>query len=638
MPRALYDVPMQLPPKIADRILDSATDAIVVIESSGRIVFVNQKAERLFNYRANELVGKDIEMLMPEAARRAHAAHRKRYAGNPHHRPMISGLSLKGVRKDGEAFDAAIALTPIETDDGLVIASSVRELKNESTSDTYFKNLLESAPDAMVIVNDQGQIEIVNSQAEQMFGYARTEMLGNPVEMLLPERFRGRHAQHRRTFLGDSQPRPMGTGMELKALRRDGGEFPVEISLSAVPRKAGTLSCSVIRDVTQRKELEAELIAAKGAAERANKANTAFLAAASHDLRQPVQALSLLNGALRRTVQEPLAQEMVESQQLSLDAMTNLLNSLLDISRLDAGAIVPNMEEFPLKRLLARQSAEFARQARQKGLHFEQGDCDQFVRSDPNLLDEIVQNLVSNAIRYTEEGSVTLSCQAAGEYVRLDVRDTGVGIPEDQLEEIFQEFHQCKLPGASSEGFGLGLAIVRRLAALLDVDVTVASEPGTGSCFSAYIPLAAAAIEPGLQEKPAPVERTVNSGCVLLIEDDVEVAKAWGLLLAAEGYQVVSARTAGEAEQLVVSGDVLPDLVVSDFHLLDGSNGLDAVTRVRERLGRPLPAFIVSGDTSKLVDTARSLENSLLLRKPVNTDQLLAMAQVAIDSGRIGDD
>ena len=188
----------------------------------------------------------------------------------------------------------------------------------------------------------------------------------------------------------------------------------MEISLSPVETDGGRFISSVIRDVTVRKQMEQDIIAARQAAERANKANSAFLAAASHDLRQPVQALSLLNGALRRTVKDERALQMIENQDASLTAMTNLLNSLLDISRLDAGAVTPEFEEFPMQRLIDRLSAEFARQAQHKGLEFESESCDAVVRSDPNLLAEVITNLVSNAIRYTDKGSVKLACVEEG--------------------------------------------------------------------------------------------------------------------------------------------------------------------------------------------------------------------------------
>jgi PAS domain S-box-containing protein len=503
-------------------------------------------------------------------------------------------------------------------------------------SEAYFRVLIESAPDAMVIVDGDGEIVIVNAQAESMFGYDRQEMLGNPVEMLLPERIRSRHVGHRRGFISNPELRPMGIDMELVGQRKDGSEFPVEISLSPVSTPKSSFVSSVIRDVTDRKRMEAEIIAARQEAERANKANSAFLAAASHDLRQPVQALSLLNGALRRTVKDERTLEMVKNMEHSLTAMTNLLNSLLDISRLDAGKVIPEFEDLPLQRIIDRLSAEFTRQARHKGLVFRACNCGAHVRSDPNLLSEIIQNLVSNAIRYTERGQVVLRCVQENGHCCLEIEDTGIGIDSDQLEEIFREFHQVRNPASSKEGFGLGLAIVRRLADLLEHDISVESSLGKGSVFRISMPITSG--EVAVEEDPDLVEADVDtsaSGLVILIEDDSSIANAWGHLLEAEGYRVATAASATEARTLIRHVDTEPALVISDYHLLDGSTGVEAVTDIRKHFEQNIPAFIVTGDTSKVVKQAQTVANCTLLNKPVNTARLLAAARVATRTGQV---
>lgn len=503
-------------------------------------------------------------------------------------------------------------------------------------SETYFRMLLESAPDAIIIVDDDGNMTIVNAQAEAMFGYDRSEMLGKPIEILLPERLQKSHVGRRQNFEREPVLRPMGAGLNLVGRRKDGSEFPVEISLSPVKTENTRFVSSVIRDVTRRKAMEHEIIEARQAAERANKANSAFLAAASHDLRQPVQALSLLNGALRRAVKDERALEMVVAQDHSLTAMTNLLNSLLDISRLDAGAVTPEVEEFPMQRLIDRLSPEFARQAQHKGLEFHSHPCGATVRSDPNLLSEVIQNLVSNAIRYTDNGSVELECLKDGGECRLSVRDTGIGIDNDQLEAIFREFHQVKTPGGNKEGFGLGLAIVKRLADLLGHTIEVASEPGDGSCFSVTLPAVSGdgnALDDADASDLAGQEE--GAGLIMLIEDDVSIANAWGHLLEAEGYRVATAASATESRALINHIDEVPVLIISDFHLLDGSTGVEAVSEIREYYEQNIPAFIVTGDTSKVVRDAHPVENSTLMNKPVNTARLLAAAKIATKTGEV---
>jgi len=505
-------------------------------------------------------------------------------------------------------------------------------------SDVFFRNLLESAPDAMVIADDQGQIVLVNGQALEMFAYERDEMLGVAVEKLLPKSIRGRHVKHRESFAADPALRPMGQDLDLVGMRKDGSEFPVEISLSPVETEGGRFVSSVIRDVTVRRQMEKDIKAAQEAAERANNANSAFLAAASHDLRQPVQALSLLNGALRRTVKDERALQMVENQDASLTAMTNLLNSLLDISRLDAGAVKPEWEDFPMQRLVDRLSAEFGRQAQHKGLKFTSESCSAVVRSDPNLLAEVITNLVSNAIRYTDKGEVKMACIERDGHCHLEVSDTGIGIESDQLDDIFREFHQVKSPGASKEGFGLGLAIVRRLTDLLDHRIDVDSDPGRGSKFVLTVPVVDAGSVVATDDEPQQQDAEKASGLVVLIEDDVNVANAWGLLLEAEGYRVATAASAVDAKALINHLDEQPNLLISDFHLLDGSTGVEAVEIIREHYAAEIPAFIVSGDTSKVVKDARLLDNCTLMSKPVDTARLLAAARYASRSGNVPQD
>jgi protein-histidine pros-kinase len=541
---------------------------------------------------------------------------------------------MAGTAPKSMEFGRGNQLADAQHDRHIPGSGASQGLPGGNTPDSFYRNLLDAAPDAMIVVDATGRIAIVNTEAEKMFGYSRERMLGDGIEMLLPDRYRARHVQHRARYADAPKVRAMGADMELAGLRSNGTEFPVEISLSPIDSASGSFVASVIRDVTERHQIEQALTTARQAAERAQNANTAFLAAASHDLRQPVQALSLLSGALRRTVRDPLALEMIESQQESLDAMTNLLNSLLDISRLDGGAFEPDVEEFPVQRLFNRLASELSRQAKQKKLHFHVEPGDVLIRSDPHLLGEIIQNFVSNAVRYTEQGGVRLFCTQHESDVSITVADTGIGIETDQFENIFKEFHQIKSPSRKREGFGLGLAITHRLADLLGHAISVESTLGEGSSFSIRVPRARA------HEKEIPaVEEVVVTGAsptglIVLVEDDVKVAKAWELLLRTEGYRIAIAESAADARRLAETLHDNIRLIISDYHLADGSNGIDATRILREVLGERIPAFIITGDTSKIVQDAEALENCRIMSKPVSPDVLVRLARSAIEVGQ----
>jgi two-component system, sensor histidine kinase len=367
---------------------------------------------------------------------------------------------------------------------------------------TLARRVLDAAPDAMVIIDTFGTIWFANRRVSALFGYAHHEIIGESIETLMPERFRAQHIEHRAQFLGNV--RAMGTGLDLFGQRRDGTEFPLEVSLSPIEDVGQTLVAAAIRDVTDRKRIEAELIVARGAieamrdlADRANQDRKRFLEAAGHDLRQPLETVAHLNHTLRQFLTTPGAVEALAQQAHAIGAVSKLLKALLDIGKLESGAIKPVPTDFTIATLFEELRAEFTGIAATKGLQLEIETCDWSAHSDPTLVEHILRNLILNAIKFTREGRVRLHCLREAAFVRIEVLDSGAGIPPDQVRYIFDELQRAGPAINSHDGYGLGLSIVQRLAKLLRLEIEVRSEVGRGSAFTIVLPAGSGRAQPG---------------------------------------------------------------------------------------------------------------------------------------------
>ena len=386
-------------------------------------------------------------------------------------------------------------------------------------------------------------------------------------------------------------------------------------------------------DITERRHSADELGVAKRQADLANAAKSRFLAMASHDLRQPLQTLALLQGLLAAIVEGEGAQKLVARIDDTLGAMAGMLNTLLDINQMEAGVVRAEPIDFPIDELLDQLRDEFTYHAEAKGLALRVVPCSLLIHSDPRLLEQMIRNLLSNAMKYTRHGKVLLGCRRHGGMLSIEICDTGIGIPEEELQAIFEEYHQVNNAARErSRGLGLGLAIVQRLGDLLGHRVRVRSLPGKGSVFSVEVmlPPGRTVLRSGHYRRRmdvGAVAATHRTGEILVVDDDPEVCELLETFLKSEGHRTAAARDGIAALDLVARGVTRPDLILADYGLPNGLNGIQLITELREKFHRAVPVIILTGDISTGTLRDIALQDCVQLNKPVKLPELTRTIQ-----------
>lgn len=490
-----------------------------------------------------------------------------------------------------------------------------------ATSEARYRAMVQTAADAMVVIDGGGIIQSLNPAAERIFGYRADEAIGRPVRLLMPEPCSSASDTDVLNCLFGGDRRGNGVGRDQTGQRKDGSIFPIELAIAEWTSGTQRYFCGIIRDITERKLSEDALRTSKAEADRANIAKSKFLAAASHDLRQPVQAMMLFQSALESKLDGHPASRLLKSLGEAMGGLRMLLDSLLDVSKLDAGLIVPTPVDLPVGPLLERLGAEYQPRAAAKGLRLRVVRSGATVRSDPALLERILRNLIENALRYTERGGVLIGCRRQDSHLHIDVIDTGIGIASETHEEIFEEFFQIGNPERDrNKGLGLGLAVVRRLGRLLGHRIELRSVPGRGSAFRVELPaVTQRSSASGQPNSVSAVES--HRGLILVIDDEALVRMGLQAMLEGWGYRVLTAGSVEDAVGHIESGE-WPAAILADYRLRGGETGLDAISAVCERLNMPVPATVITGDTApeRLVEVRAG--GHALLHKPVAAYEL----------------
>jgi PAS domain S-box-containing protein len=637
--------------------VESAPNPMVMVNADGKIVLVNAQTEKLFGYSRRDLIDQSIEMLVPSRFRGGHPGHRMGFFAHPQARSMGAGRELFGLRRDGTEMPLEIGLNPIKTDEGAFVLAAIVDITERRKAEERFRLVVESAPSAMVMINDQGKVVLVNAQAEKLFGYGRRELLGESIEMLVPAQFRAKHPAFRTDFFGDPKARSMGVGRDLFGLRKDGSEVPVEIGLNPIRTDDGNFVLAAIVDITERKKAELQVA-------ELDRAKTAFFSNVSHEFRTP---LTLLLGPLEdalRTVDGMSGgqRERLEVSHRNALRLLKLVNTLLDFSRIEAGRIQAAFEPVDLPAYTLELASVFRSAVERAGLTFEVdcGDLAEPIHIDREMWEKIVFNLIANALKFTFKGHISIMLCSVADHVELSVTDSGIGIPADELPHLFERFYRVKnARSRTQEGTGIGLALVQELVRLHGGTIAVSSVPDRGSTFTVALPKgtahlpkerigairplvstglgAAPYVEEALQWVPTtlldrvtpelPVKVTSESdrqrGYRILLVDDNQDMRVYLQRLLAEHWVVET--VADGAEGLRVARERRPDLVLSDVIMpnLDGFGLLRAMRADPNLAGVPVILLSARAGEEARVEGLEAGADDYLI-KPFSARELIA--------------
>lgn len=619
--------------------VESAPSGLLMIDPAGRIVLVNREVERLFGYPREELLGQSVDVLVPERLREQHATHRAGFFASPSVRAMGEGRDLFGLTKDGREVPVEIGLTPVVTEEGLFVLSSVVDISARKRAEARFRTAVESSPNGMVMVDADGRIVLVNREVENLFGYQREELLGRSIDLLVPQRFRTEHPEFRKTFFANPGARAMGEGRDLFGVRKDGKEVPVEIGLNPIETEDGLFVLSSIVDISARVAAEEEKRRLKEQLVQSQKMESlgTLAGGVAHDFNNVLGGILSYAELLQETVDERHQGELEELIGFAHRGK-EVVDRILAFSRRQEPARRP----VALDRIIAEATRLLhsslppnieVRVDIQAGLPM--------VYADPGGIHQMLLNLGMNAahampgggvLEFGAEKAYVIDSVARrhpqlneGEHALLRVRDTGEGMSEEVQQRVFEPFFTTKKAG---QGSGLGMAIVHRIVEENQGGLELQSAVGQGTTFECYLPI----VEVEEEEPRSCGNIGLGKGQrVLLVDDDPLLAKVGLRRLDRLGYTPTVVSDSRKALELFSSDPSFFAAVVTDY-LMPGMNGIELGTEISS-LRPGMPILMLTGYIEDFdPDTVRNAGITRLLQKPLSLRALdMALADILSD-------
>lgn len=489
--------------------VEASPNALILINNLGNIAYLNSFAEKLFQYNKNELIGRELGILIPDKFKKNHPSLIHMYFDNPLSRRMGENRELYAVRKDGTEFPVEIGLNPIVTVDGTMVLAAIIDITERKKAENQFRLIVESIPNAIILVNSSGDIIMSNKQADKQFGYTRDEFVGNKLEMLVPESFKNKHVSFRNMFLENPETRAMGVGRELFAKRKDGTEFPAEIGLNPIDTESGTLILSSIIDITERKKLEniiqkntkkieeqnQKLKQSEQELKELNATKDKLFAIIGHDLRGPIGGFKSLIELLISGFDLSDSRSLMDILQLiqkSANSTYDLLENLLAWAKSQQNEIIYAPEKIKFKEIVLLTIDLFSELSKNKGITIiDNVPENTIVFADKNMLMTILRNLISNAIKFTPKGKqIQIIADKNNDEHIVTIKDEGTGIKPENLVKLFKKTEHLSTNGTNGEkGSGLGLLLCKDFIEKQNGKIWVESEIDKGSAFIFTLPI-----------------------------------------------------------------------------------------------------------------------------------------------------
>ncbi|MBF0380736.1 MAG: PAS domain S-box protein [Magnetococcales bacterium] len=621
-------------------IVDTVADGIITINAVGTVQTFNPSAEKLFGYKASDVIGQNVKMLMPEPYHSEHDNYLLRYITKGDPRVIGIGREVSGRHSSGSIFPMELAVNEMKTDKERLFVGVIRDIserkeaeKTLRRSEATVRSIVETAVSGIITINEVGEIHMFNPAAQHLFGYTPQEVIGQNIKMLMPSPYHEEHDGYLKNYRETHKPKIIGIGREVVGKRKNGKTFPLDLAVSEMAVGENKMFVGIITDATERKEAEVALVEAKNIADAANRSKSDFLANMSHEIRTPMNAIIGMSHLALRTELSPKQEDYLKKIQSSSSSLLGIINDILDFSKIEAGKLTMESIDFNLDSVLDDLANLVGIKAEEREIELifnRPKSVPNALIGDPTRLGQILTNLTNNAVKFTDHGEINLTVELLQKkedklQLKFAIRDTGIGMTPEQCGKLFKSFSQADTSTTRKYGgTGLGLSICKQLVEMMGGKISVDSEVGKGSLFTFDVWLKEQSKQ---NKKKSLLSSDLKGTKVLVVDDNDSSCQVLSEIIESFEFAVIKAHSGFEAIKIVEDKQAGSDIkiIFMDWKM-PGLDGIQTVKKIRE-LSRTsaMPHFVLvtAYGHEELKEEIGDVEFDEVLFKPLNSSQVL---------------